>query len=68
MKTYQKINTINDVKIGDVLLEFYPNSNEVWHKFKVIQINKTNFELQCPSRAIIYVSQNDLIKESYFKN
>jgi len=68
MKTYQTIKQAGDAKVGDILVNFYPKSNEVWHRFKVLEVTENGIELHCPSGACIWVENEELANENdYFK-
>ena len=68
MKTYLNVNNSDQLKKGDVLVEFYYSSNEVWHTYKVDETYDGGVSLICPSNAIIYVKNEDLNKnKQYFK-
>lgn len=66
MKTYRSITNQSQVDIDDRLVTFY--DNEVWHTFKVYEKTENGIGLICPSRAIIFVSNDRLAQEKeYFK-
>jgi len=68
MKTYLNIKNSNQVNVNDTLVEFYTNSNEIWHHFKVYKTDKTGITLECPSNALLFVSNDRLNnKEEFFK-
>lgn len=68
MKTYESIKTASQVKEGDTLVEFCPQSNDVWHRFTVTEVKANGIELLCPSRALIFVSNEKLSADNeYFK-
>jgi hypothetical protein len=68
MKTYENIKNSNQVKEGDILVEFYFNSNEVWHSFEVNEVSNNGIELYCPSSALVFVGNDRLsAKDEYFK-
>jgi len=68
MKTYKTIKTVTDVKKGDLLVEFYFNSNEVWQSYRVYEVNDFQMTLECKSGALISVSNETLSKKNeYFQ-
>ena len=68
MMTYLKIKNSNQVNKGDILVEFYYNSNEVWNYFQVYKIEKTGISLECKSGALLFISNDRLNnKDEYFK-
>jgi len=68
MKTYLNIKNSNQVNKGDILVEFYFNSNEVWNSFQVYKVEKTGISLECKSGALMFVSNEKLNnKEKLFK-
>ena len=68
MKTYLNIKNSNQVNKGDILVEFYFNSNEVWNSFQVYEVKQNGITLECKSSAFKFVS-NDILntKEELFK-
>ena len=68
MKTYENIKNSSQVKKNDILVEFYFGSNEIWHAFTVLETTNNGITLNCPSGALIFVSNEDLAKGGeYFK-
>lgn len=66
MKTYRSIKNANQVKTGDKLVSFYPDSSEVWHNYTVNEVLTNGIELHCPSGALIYVSNETLLKDGEY--
>jgi len=50
------IKNSNQVNVNDTLVEFYTNSNEIWHHYKVYKTDETGITLECPSKALLFVS------------
>ena len=68
MKTYESIKNTAQVQEGDTLVSFYPNSNNIWHRFTVLTSTSERIELLCPSNAVIYINNERLSTEKkYFK-
>jgi len=68
MKTYLNIKNSNQVNVNDTLVDFYTNSNEIWHHFKVYKTDETGFILECPSNSLLFISNDRLNnKEEFFK-
>lgn len=60
MKTYLNIKNSNQVNKGDILVEFYFNSNEVWNSFQVYKVEQNGISLECKSGALKFISNETL--------
>ena len=68
MKTYKTIKKSNQVNTGDVLVEFYTNSTDIWNTFNVYNIDSKGITLECKSGALLFVSNDRLeTKKEFFK-
>ncbi len=68
MKTYLNIKNSNQVNKGDILVEFYFNSNDVWNTFEVYEVEQNGITLRCKSGAHMFFNNDRLNnKEELFK-